>query len=183
MDYEKMSDDMLVELFKNGDESAFEALLSRYEKMVKGLAHTLDFLVGDIEDLWQEGFMGLFFAAEKYDPGKENSSSFKTFAYSCIKNRMLTAVKADNYGQRNVNIDDMVDVIYCETLSPEDMIIDRESRKEIISKITERLSGLEKDVFDMAVRGYKYGEIADALGVPAKSVDNALQRIKDKCKI
>lgn len=185
MGYENYSDEMLINAFKDGDEAAFEALLKRYDRMVKGLARTVGFLVGDVEDLWQEGFLGLFIAAKKFDGGNEKSASFKTFAYSCIKNKMLSAVTAENKdkNQQSVSIDEVIDYIYNDAATPEEIFIDEESKKEVTEKIKSKLSDFEIKVFDLLVQGYKYTEIADILRTTAKSVDNALSRIREKCKI
>ena len=189
MEYNKLTDEKLVEAFRSGDEQAFETLYRRYEKVIKGFARTFYFLGGAPEDLWQEGFFGLYSATKTFDEqkSKESNSSFRTFAYSCIKYRMINAVTKEASDKRKalnstVSIDETVENLPEMTVSPEDIIIGHERKDEITEKIKEELSEFERQVFDLYVEDYKYTEIADKLGVPAKSVDNALQRIKDKCK-
>jgi RNA polymerase sporulation-specific sigma factor len=46
---------------------------------------------GDSEDLIQEGMVGLLNAIREYDPGK--GSSFRTYAETCIRNRILSAIR------------------------------------------------------------------------------------------
>ena len=176
---EKLTDERLVKLFNEGDEGAFEILFRRYDRIVKGLARTYGFFAEDYEDLWQVGFLGLYSAAKTYDETKENSSSFKTFAYSCIKYKILNAVKADPKG--NVVSIDAAPTVF-DDVSVEQEIIAAESRSELIVRIRSKLSPLEKKVFDLYVAGYKYTEIAEIIGLTAKAADNALQRIKDKSK-
>ena len=55
--------------------------------------------------------------------------------------------------------------------------------KSTFSTTTDALSEFETDVLSLYVGGKSYGEIADTLGRHAKSVDNALQRIKRKVEI
>jgi RNA polymerase sporulation-specific sigma factor len=41
---------------------------------------------------------------------------------------------------------------------------------------------MEKEVFDLALRGYDYKQIAGKLGKDPKAITNALQRIRSKGK-
>ena len=182
MEYTKLTDEQLADLFNSGDKAAFDTLYRRYGQVVQSFARAFYFLGGSIEDLLQEGYLGLFTATRNFDKqrAKESSTSFKTFAYACIKISMMNAVKGKNDIDR---IDDeTMETIPEDKPSPEDIFISNETLKEITERIGEMLSDFEKQVFELYVKDYKYTEIAEKLDVPAKSVDNALQRIKDKCK-
>ena len=48
------------------------------------------------------------------------------------------------------------------------------------SKIDALLSPMERKVLEAYLAGYDYLQIAEAMGKPAKSIDNALQRIRRK---
>ena len=54
--------------------------------------------------------------------------------------------------------------------------------RKIISDVYAKLSGMEKEVFDLALRGYDYKQIAGKLGKDPKAITNALQRIRSKGK-
>ena len=73
-----MSDEELVKLIKEGKENAEEELFDRYKPLVSRVARSF-FLVGaELDDLIQEGMIGLYKACQKFE---ENSvASFKTFA-------------------------------------------------------------------------------------------------------
>ena len=87
------SDETLVKLYKEGDESAFEAIYERYKYVIKGAARSYYLSGGDNEDLLQEGLWGLLKAVESYD-GKKGG--FKNYAYNCVRSKMLSAVKKAN---------------------------------------------------------------------------------------
>ena len=61
-----------------------------------------------------------------------------------------------------------------------------EERKLISAKeaadILDSLSSNEKDVLYLMIDGFDYKEIATLLNVDSKSVDNTIQRIKNKVK-
>ena len=183
---ESLNDEQLVESFVNGDEYSFDILCRRYFRLVKSLSRTFTLLGGSEEDLWQEGFLGLHSACKNYDKSKANGSSFMTFAYSCIRNKMLMAVRSEKTNGQIVlstcisieNLQEEEDKI----MSPEDVIIDNEYIREIKAKILSKLSNYERKVFELYLEGYNYIEIANKLSKKAKSIDNALRRIKEKCK-
>lgn len=188
MDYLGQTDEKLVALHKKGDGLAFDELYARYLTVIRSLARTYFLVGGDEEDLCQEGLIGLFSAVNAYDGDKEGSSSFKTFAYKCIKSRILNAISlshADKHRALNdsVSIQEMTEsdregII----LSPEDRVIGEETLNELTLAIKESLSNFEIQVFNLYVEGQKYTEIAKILNKSPKSVDNAIQRIKEKTK-
>ena len=65
-------------------------------------------------------------------------------------------------------------------LDPENLYIRNENLRDIEREIEEKLSDLEKRVLILHLQGMSYSEIAEIIDKPAKSIDNALQRIKKK---
>jgi RNA polymerase sporulation-specific sigma factor len=67
-----------------------------------------------------------------------------------------------------------------EIANPEALIINQEKANDRKRKIEELLSNLERKVLLLYMDGYSYVEISQELKIHAKSIDNALQRIKRK---
>ena len=182
------SDEKLVQLYKEGQELAFEVLCGRYDRVIRALSQPFFLFCGDDEDLRQEGFLGLLSAVNRYDSERAGASSFGTFAYTCIRARILNAVNGEKAEKRlagtmSVSIEDLfLREEYLYPISPEETVIGSENLKEISAKIRQSLSSYEKKVFDLYLEGYSYVEIANILKKSNKSVDNALQRIKEKTK-
>lgn len=86
-----MSDEELALKAKNGDANAMNELLGKYKTMVGRLCRSYFLLGGDIEDLNQEGMIGLYKAIQGYNQNK--NVKFKTFANVCIKHQLLSAIK------------------------------------------------------------------------------------------
>lgn len=63
---------------------------------------------------------------------------------------------------------------------PEDLLISKEEAANIRNKIKSILSGYEREVLAQYLEGRTYREIAVKFGKPDKSVDNAINRIKNK---
>ncbi len=183
IDYTEFSEEKLVDLYKSGDSLAFDELYGRYKRIINAAARSYYLGGGDKDDLLQEGFLGLLKAAETYDC---TIGRFKTYAYICIRSKLISAVKsAKSY--KNKPLVDYVSIYGPSTelnklLSddPENALIDSENSAEFIENINKKLSKLEIIVLKLYLEGLSYAEISARVGRDSKSVDNAMQRIKKK---
>ncbi len=175
-----LTDEELVKLYKNGNQGAFTELYNRYKSLVKFHCRKFFWIGSEIEDITQEGMKGLFNAVQTY---KEDVASFKTYASLCIKTSILTAIKKYNDNntvkKSGISIESVEGFSHLVT-TPEELIIDKESDNEILSKIYKDLSKREKEILKLYLEGLNYTEIAKNLGVEVKAVDNALVRAKSK---
>ncbi len=191
IEYNALNDTQLQILASKGDREAEETLAERYLRLVRACARPLFLAGGDSEDLIQEGTFGLLSAIRQYDP--ESNTSFKTFAEHCIRMRLISAIKSAS----RLKHFPLNDGISLEQLSeepgahisafpeffrrtPEELVLARESKEELYSAFLQCLSKLETKVLDLYLEGLSYREIADRLGKSAKSIDNAVQRIRRK---
>jgi len=190
---DELSDEELVLLSGAGNDRAMDYLLEKYRDMVRCKARAY-FLVGaDREDIIQEGMLGLFKAVRDYKGGM---SSFRAFAELCITRQIITAIKTatrkkhaplNSYISLNRPLADeeyditLMDIIGREeTGNPENILINREKFLDISEKMDTLLSTFEHRVLALYTQGKSYHEIGETLGREAKSIDNALQRIKHK---
>lgn len=75
----------------------------------------------------------------------------------------------------------LLDVISeAKVTDPEETIISQEEYTDIESKISELLSDLERKVLSLYLDGRSYQEISEQLNRHVKSIDNALQRVKEE---
>lgn len=188
------SDEELLAMIRDGDERALDFLLCKYQNFVKAKAKSYFLIGADKEDIYQEGMIGLFKAIRDYKDDK--LASFKVFAELCVTRQIITAVKTatrqkhiplNTYVSLNKPIYDeesdrtLLDILSGIKVSdPEEMIIDREEMEKLEKKIQEVLSSLEMEVLNSYLDGKSYQEIASDLDRQAKSIDNALQRVKRK---
>ncbi|MBQ9792478.1 MAG: sigma-70 family RNA polymerase sigma factor [Clostridia bacterium] len=196
---------VLLQQAKNGDEKAINQLMNLYKPLVTIIARKYFLINATTDDLIQEGMLGLFKAYRSYN--LNSKTSFKTFASVCIKRQIQTALIANN---RNKNIplntyfsinnqgkillsvknddenDDEEDTgffITSNNLTPEESVLFREKLDEVDSHINNLLSGFEKKVLHLYIKGLNYIEIAQRLKKEPKSIDNALGRIKIKLRV
>ena len=119
-------------------------------------------------------------------------SAFKNYVYVCVKNRIFSLIKSsksskniplNNYVSLSGDLDNEVDknpIVTNKAAGPEEEYINRESEKEIKSKIVSALSSYENKVLTLYLDGLSYLAIAKSMGKTEKSIDNALQRIRKK---
>lgn len=192
--YDEMLDEEVVHFAKNGDKKAQEYLINKYKNFVRAKARSYFLIGADREDIIQEGMIGLYKAIRDFRQDK--LSSFRAFAELCITRQIITAIKTatrqkhiplNSYVSLNKPIYDeesdrtLLDVLSGTRVSdPEELIISREELVNMESKIGEVLSGLEWEVLKSYLDGKSYQEIACDLDRHAKSIDNALQRVKRK---
>lgn len=196
---EKLDEEIVIEA-KKGDVSAQEYLINKYGNFVKSKSKSYFLIGADKEDIYQEGMIGLYKAIRDFKPDK--LSSFKAFAELCVTRQIITAIKTatrqkhiplNTYISLNKPIYDeesdrtLLDVLSeTKVADPEELVIGREELNHIQSEIGEVLSNLEMEVLMSYVDGKSYQEIACDLDRHAKSIDNALQRVKrklEKCLI
>ena len=196
MNYEKCSDETLIDMYRVGNETAIETLFDRYKNLVRKKAKSMYIAGGDNDDLIQEGMIGLYKAARGYDESR--GTTFASFASLCIDRQIMTAITASNreknvplnnyvsfetpaYNDDSENVYKLADVITPDSdQNPEFIFIDKEYARTFEENLVGQLSSLEKQVLDYHMEGKNYHKIAELMHKSPKSIDNALQRIKSK---
>ena len=188
---EQMDDEALCGFAAGGNRLAEEVLVERYTRVVRSCARPYFLAGGDSEDLTQEGMVGLLKAVREYDASKE--ASFRTFAELCIRNRLYSVLRA-SAREKHIPLNQSVSLdtpcfdsnSYTSGTNnlaqrdPEEDFIDREHTAALLSGVRKQLSEFEAKILGYYLDGLSCREIADAVGKPPKSVDNAVQRIRRK---
>jgi RNA polymerase sporulation-specific sigma factor len=177
----------LVDAARNGDSLAITMLVVKYHGFLDKYVGLLNVPERYKEDYIQEGLIGLLKAVRTYDETK--GFSFSTYAWRCIKNSVISELRRfERNGIRNeVSMDEISEGMLEEVSgtainSPESEYIDKESSAQLHDTIFSVLSTYESKVFGMYLAEISYSQIASRLGKDIKSIDNAIQRIKNKLK-
>ena len=94
--YDKESQSKLLKRWRdNGDKHALNLLMASNKRMIAGMAHKIRGANRgvEIEDLIQEGFLGMLRAAETYD--FSSAASFSTYASYSVRNRINRYIMAN----------------------------------------------------------------------------------------
>ncbi|MGL5087783.1 MAG: RNA polymerase sporulation sigma factor SigH [Clostridium sp.] len=194
MDWENKADEVIAVEAKEGNKRAQEYLISKYENFVKSKAKSYFLIGADKEDIYQEGMIGLYKAIRDFKI--DRLTSFRAFAEICVTRQIITAIKTatrqkhiplNTYVSLNKPIYEedsdrtLLDVIAgIKITDPEELVIGQEQMEMIQGEMIKVLSELELEVLHSYLDGKSYQEIACDLDRHAKSIDNALQRVKRK---
>lgn len=173
-----------------------EQVIESLTPEVKKIAQRFFLVGGNSDDLCQEGLIGLVDGIDKYDEtrGDIESESFKAFVLMCAKRQILDAIRKAN-SQKNMALNTSISLSVEDVeavgesgmelihpLTPEEIIMERFEKEETTTTILLKLSKFEQEVLDLYLEGLKQSAIAQKLEKTPKSIDNTLQRIKNKLK-
>jgi RNA polymerase sigma-H factor len=185
--------------YRHGDRAAQARLLALYEPLAQAIVRGLFLLGGEREDLAQHARLGIVHALRDWDPAR--GAPFKPFVRLCVvrearmaylaararKHQPLNAaVPLDAPGRPLDGFAEADCVTGEERLAgvradadPVLKTLARERLREIRERLPS-LSALERDALALAASGHSHREIAGALGVSRRAVNNALQRARAK---
>src|SRR4051794_23309782 len=191
----QVEDGYLIALAKQGDATAYDRIVRRYYGFVRLKASSYFLAGGDADDLIQEGLVGLYKAVRDYRTDRE--SSFRNFAELCITRQIITAVKTATRNKHTPlnqyisfsatpasatdgepTLDEVIPGPSVD--DPISQVISSEELRALVGCLSTALSDLESRVLSLYLDGRSYEEIAGLLDCDAKTVDNALQRVKRK---
>lgn len=186
----------LLNSAKGGDDRAFDKILLELEPELKKIAKRYFISGSDPQDVLQEGRIGVWKAVMDFDESKD--MSFKNFALNlCVKRHVITAVAAANRKKFDLHNNaasldtavwtgeedseqSLADFIADTEMPLIDRLVQNEEYEENSEKVTKRLTPLERAIFTEYSYDESYKDIAVALDIKPKAVDNALMRIRKK---
>ncbi len=196
--YTTLDEAEVIEAAKAGDEQAMEYLLEKYQGLLGHICEKYFLRDGERDDLMQEAMIGFVQAVQDYNP--KSGKQFKNFAFLCVKRELDSCVKRSNR-KKHMILNEAVPINYTNgedeelmeneallldrdksgnIVTPENLMIEKESCAETSNLLADILSKLEYKVLIMRLMGYSYNEITLLLQLENKSVDNAMQRIRKK---
>ena len=192
MPYEAFSDEELIEKLRQGEDDITDYILEKYKPLVRKKTIAMYLIGGETEDLIQEGMIGLFKAIRDYKPDKD--ASFYHFAELCINRQLYSALEESNRKKHqplnsyiSLSEQEHPDAVAAELLvdkesGPEQTVIEQEVWEEYKKRLAQNLSRMENQVLQYYLDGNHYIQIAEMMGKSPKSIDNALQRIRQKIR-
>lgn len=194
MDYSNLNDYELIYYINENNEEANNIIIKKYEPMITSIVNRMmkscPYLGLEKSDMIQEGMIGLNHAIGYFNEQKD--ITFYTYAKTCVERRLISViVSAQRQKHKNLNESISFDTedegtleyfLKDDSTNPEKIIMSKESKKQIVELIEEKLTDFEKQVFELMLSYFNYKEIADMLDKEPKQVDNAIQRIKVKVK-
>ena len=165
---------LLIEEYKRtASDEVFASIVAAYTPLMSATAAKLSL---EIDRVRSEACFGLLKAVTTYDSSR--GVTFGAYAKRCVYNHLCDHVRRE---AARAPITDGVSVENIAVVDDIDSRLLRKEELETVGKFVRSvLSELEYKVCILGIRGYKTADIADRLGVSAKSVDNAKNRIATK---
>lgn len=188
--YDKLTDNQLAAAAQHGDALAEGALVKRYADFAEGISRSYFLVGGDTDDVRQIALIALLEAVRSFDPSR--GAEFKTYASTCIRNRLLDAVRSAGANKNSalnnsVSLDDETEdggvapgELVSPELSPEQQYIAKEAEEAFFEALREVLGEQDLSVIKLYLACVPYKEISKKLGISAKKVDNTVYNAKKK---
>ena len=179
----------LVFLAQEGNEDAINIIYQKYKPIiVKKSKNAIVFATHhgiDINDIMQEGFIGLDEAIKNFS--QDTDASFYTFAMLCVDRQILNYVRKITGGKDKIlndaiTINDSLEKTVDDGTNLELSFMGRDNDIYMVNEIRKILTDFERKVFDLRIKGYSFEEIGNELNKDMKSIYNTLQRIRLKIK-
>jgi len=193
MNYKEFNDYELLDQIHSCSEDANEILLYKYRPLIVSIAKKYikySHVGVDLNDLIQEGLLGLNDAINSFRD--EKNANFGTYAKICVQRKIANLIKSTmSYKNKILNDyipidndeDEPIDYFLADnSKNPINMVEDYDFQNRLLDNLNEKLSDIEKEVFELKLSGFSYKEIANLLEKDSKSIDNCIQRIKTKFK-
>ncbi len=187
--YNEYNDYELVFLAQEGNEDAINIIYKKYKPIIvkksKLAIYSTKNSGSEINDVMQEAYLGLEEAIKNFSQNDE--ATFYTFANLCIDRKISNYIrkmanKKNILLNEAIFIDENMENYLKDTTDIESNLIRKVMKEEIINKIYDKFTTLEKDVYNLLVDGYSLAEISNKLEKDIKSIYNTIDRIKQKVK-
>ncbi|MDR0395485.1 MAG: sigma-70 family RNA polymerase sigma factor [Tannerella sp.] len=172
----KMTDEMLVDLYAQGNNSAFDVLLNRYQKSI----HSYIFYIvrnHDVtEDIFQETFLKVIMTIKqgRYTDNGKFKAWIMRIAHNLVIDNFRQERNENTISNDEVEIDLLNDMKLCDSNVEDHMV--REQVYSDVKKLVKHLPDNQREVLEMRYyQDMSFKEIADITGV---SINTALGRMR-----
>ena len=163
--------------FADGDDSAFNQIMSKYKGMVIGITYRYFNNIYRAEDIAQEVFLRIYLSKKKYKP----KSKLSTWIFRITANLCLNSIRSEKHEITNL---DTIDSNTTAIIEPD--VIENLEKEELNKEVSRALSTLPERqrmaVILSKYDGLSYQEISEILDCSISAVDSILQRAKQTLK-
>jgi RNA polymerase sigma-70 factor (ECF subfamily) len=157
-------DTMLVQACLQGDRSAFDELVDRYQRALYNAAFRITGSVDDAMDVTQSAFVAAYEKLHTFDPSRR----FFSWIYRITCNRALRLVEK----RRPLAA---IDAEFHSTNANPEVLYDTTESGDFLERALRRLSADHRMVIVLKhILGFSYREISELLDIPEKTVKSRL---------
>jgi len=177
----RRDESVIIERCKQGDITAFDELVRRYEKQVYNFAYRMAGNYDDANDIASEAFIKVYNAIDTF----RGDANFTTWLFRIVTNLYLDERKRSK-AHMNIPLDEYIDL---EESSVTRQIEDPSPGLQEVIEAGERADVLARAICDLPdyqrimvllfhTQGKSYEEIAEIIGLPIGTVKSRLNRAR-----
>lgn len=198
-EYKDLNDYEVMYLVEEGNDDARDIILEKYKPIIKNMAfmylNQFRLYRIDLDDLIQEGYLGLYNAITNYHDTK--NVLFYTYAIISIRSKMLNYLKRCTNNRNLVNLNcvslnqEISDsnmepllnlIVDTKAITPDNIVEELELELKI-RKFILSLDFPESLIFELKFNGFGNRDISILLDYPLKFVTNLISKIRKKCHL
>lgn len=182
VEYESTPEGALVRRAQDGDETAFQEIVERYQSKVFSIIHGIVRQRNDVEDIAQQVFTKIYFSMRNFD----FRSSLITWIYKITVNECFDYLRKKKVRklvyESDMSEDEVRRVENSETASGRSVRTDTTlARRDYVVKLLEKVSGEERELLMLKeVEGFSVEEMADRLKMNENTIKVKLFRARQK---
>lgn len=177
---EGVSDEEILRRFRvDGDSSAFETLVHRYEVELFNYLRRYLGSAEMAEDVFQATFLQVHLRCEQFEEGRR----FRPWLYTIATNQAIDAqrrnrrhrmVSLDSPASGDDDVGTLVQMLAGNGRTADEQVQDEEAREWVRSAVASLPESLRAALVLVYHQGMKYREAADVLGIPVGTVKSRL---------
>lgn len=169
MEDRSATDRALVERASAGDDRAFEALVTAYQRMVGAVAWRYGIRRDDLEDVVSEVFVKVYRNLDRYRP----DHPFSTWLYRLASNHAIDHVRRARKERARSEMPEQV----VDTRPPVGASLEAEERATLVREALAEISLPYREAIELVyLEGAKVEEASARLGVPGGTIKTRLMR-------
>lgn len=188
-------DGELIDNISENSEEIRDYLYDKYKYIVDIIINKYKksayYLSIDMEELRQEALVGFSDALYSFNDSKE--ANLPTFISICVERRLGNYIKKNSTHKMQmirevISLDEQIadDISLMDTIgdstSPEEILEDEESVRDLIKNIKELLSPQEMEIYKLLLYNFSYDDISSILNISSKKLYDYVYRIRRKLK-
>ncbi|SFK19825.1 RNA polymerase sigma factor RpoE [Succinivibrio dextrinosolvens] len=174
------SDEAIVKRVQQGDVSAYNILVIKYQHKVAQIISKFVGNSADVNDVAQEAFIKAYKAINNF----RGESSFYTWLYRIVVNAAKTYLESNSKRKNHIDVDSeefqSIDSqgVLTSRESPDKIIESQELQQVILSAMNELPEELRQAIMLREVEGMTYEDMADLLQIPIGTVRSRIFRAR-----
>ena len=178
--FEKLTDAELLEHYMDGDEAAFQEIVTRYKNSLYAFLRQFLNRTDLVEDVFQETFLQLFTSRASFDQSRPLRPWLFTIAANKAKDALRKSQRTSAVpigaisDAQDMSFDEMLSTLGSDNGVPHDEL----ERNETAAQVNDVIAGLPENLREILILAYfnkfSYKQMADVLSIPIGTVKSRL---------